>query len=30
VFCGGAPGTPDEVRTVNEVHQRDAAVGYWD
>ncbi len=30
VFAGGAPGTPDEARTVNEVHKRDASVGYWD
>ncbi len=30
VFCGGAPGTPDEDRSVNEVHARNAAVGYWD
>jgi uncharacterized cupin superfamily protein len=30
VFCGGAPGTPDLNRTVNQMHRHDAAVGYWD
>ncbi len=30
VFCGGAPGTPDEARSINEVHRREGAVGYWD
>lgn len=30
VFCGAAPGSPDEHRTVNEVHRREAAVGYWE
>lgn len=29
VFCGAAPGTPDGDRTINEIHRRDAAVGYW-
>lgn len=30
VFCGGAPGTPAEMRTVNETHRRSGAVSYWD
>jgi uncharacterized cupin superfamily protein len=30
VFCGGAPGTPDEVRTVNDVYRRGEKVEYWE
>lgn len=29
VFCGGAPGTPDEVRSVNDTYRRKDAVDYW-
>lgn len=30
VFCGGAPGTPDGDRSINEIHRRSNAVGYWE